>query len=188
MLAATLPPPIAIDAADQPGRCLGKREAPPPSPDIERQVRSVSVLRVPAGASSRDSVALYDTSRQAIARERVPIPENAFEGACTAYEQPHPRLKLILLDGDGYTVGGSAAEQHAARLRVHHGLCVGEGCCVFGCGTSFFDDLASPEACAGYEEHWRRSRKAALRAHERSLKLKAAVWQCGGSSAAGLRT
>ena len=120
----------------------------------------------------------------------MPIPENAFEGAFTAYEQPHPRFKFLLLDGDGYKVGGTAAEQHAARLRVHNGLCNGEGCCVLGCGTSLFDDVASPEACVEYESHWRAARKAALRAHERSLKLKAAVWSCGcgGGSAAGLRT
>ena len=103
-------------------------------------------IQVPVGVRSGDKLALFDRANSPTTFAIVS--EAACEGQLLTCQQPRD-CKLLLLDGEGYQVGGSMMKQHAVRLKVHTDMCDDPLCKVFGCNTkteSFIFETIAPDS------------------------------------------
>lgn len=139
--------------------------------------QSVDCMEVPVGASAMDCVTLYDSKKKKFTRMYIDMPTNAYEGMKLLNSRPASNFKQVMLDGEGFKVGGSIREQHACRLFVHRKMCTNVLCNVLGCGLDpaykVFKDAASDDMKSAYERYWNMTRKAALEMHGNTLKARA---------------
>lgn len=141
--------------------------------------RKVQFMTVPIGSSEKDRITLYDKSKRMLTRAYIDVPRAAYSGMQMDRIQPSSDFKLLLVDGDGFKVGGTTAVQHAVRLHVHRCKCMNAECNVLGCGSdpsfSIFKNAACPDMVKSYARHWASSNRQALRAHGQSLQVRAGI-------------
>lgn len=160
-----------------PVRYTNVHNAGPRNNTYKAVAQNVDCMQVPVGISPLDRVTLYDSKNKALTRMYIDMPRNAYDSMRLPNLQPEPHFKQLMVDGDGFKVGGTAQQQHACRLHVHRQMCTNGSCTVLGCGFDpsykIFKDAASTELTYAYEKHWKTQRKTALRMHGHSLKVKA---------------
>lgn len=152
-------------------------EAKQSSDSYDYLSKCVDFMTVPIGSSGSDRITLYDKSQRMLTRAYIDVPKNAYSGMQMNRVQPSSDFKLLLVDGDGFKVGGTTAVQHAARLHVHRCKCMNAECNVLGCGSdpsfNLFKDAANPDVVKEYARHWASSNRQALKAHGQSLRMRA---------------
>lgn len=135
---------------------------------------SMSIMKVPVGLSEFDRVVLYDTKDQKITNEVLHVPKNAHENSSINNVEPASRYKFLFADGAGYKTGMNATHQHAVRLAVHRKFCKNPCCRVMGCGLDpsykIFENSASVDEVAQYEQQWKVCRRQALRSESMALR------------------
>ena len=139
--------------------------------------KPVEFMTVPVGCSSKDRITLYDKSKRQLTRVYIDVPRGAYSGMQLNCAQPSADFKLLLVDGDGFRVGGTTAVQHAVRLHVHRCKCMNTECNVLGCGSdpsfNIFKNVADPEVVKEYARHWASSKRQALKSHGQALRMRA---------------
>lgn len=136
----------------------------------------IEMMQVPYGASGGDCLTFYDTTTRKLTRQYMRVPRVAYEGMAMSYVRPKDTQTVMIVDGDDFKTGMNTKAQHALRLKVHRTGCQDKRCCVLGCNDdrvfSLFKNAAEKELHHEYEQHWRKSRRYALKVHGRELRQK----------------
>lgn len=135
---------------------------------------TVSIMKVPVGLSEFDRVVLYDTKEKKITNDVLHVPQSSHENSSMNNVEPASRYKFLFADGEGYKTGRSATYQHFIRLEVHRKFCRNSCCRVLGCGLDpsykLFQNAASCDEVAQYEQHWKIGRRQALKSESMALR------------------
>lgn len=134
---------------------------------------------VPFGASSKDRLTTWDKTNKMLTRAYYDIPDNAYEGMKTKFRLSQKKFKILMVDGDGFKVGGNTTAQHAVRLNLHRRMCTNSTCMVLGCGSdpaySVFKNAADPSIQKEYNRHWNLCNKRGLKVHGHVVRSRADV-------------
>jgi hypothetical protein len=143
----------------------------PPSPG-GACIKRIDVLQVPDGVCGGDRLAIFDHVKAP--RIFINVPSDAYDGMRLEYERPSTPVKLLLLDGNGYKVGGNSMRQHATRLNLHRDTCENRRCPVLGCkgdpAFALFQKVDS-DAVNSYRKHWATACRTAMRSHGLKLRM-----------------
>jgi len=155
---------------------VAQSENEPCSP-YHRMSQRVDVLCVPYGMCSCDKLSMFDMHKKMKVPDKysIALPMNSYDGMNLDFACPPVEIRLLMLDGSGYKVGGTYLKQHAVRLHVHRAHCTNKSCNVMGCSGDveykIFEDKALPEDLQEYKAHWTVSRRGALRARGAELRF-----------------
>jgi len=137
----------------------------PPSPE-GTCIKRVESLQVPSGVCGGDRLAIFDKVKAPSIF--IDVPTHAYDGMRLEYERPSTPVKLLLVDGKGYKVGGNPMRQHATRLNVHRGTCTNSRCPVLGCkgdpAFALFQKVDN-ESVENYRQHWEAACRTAMPPH-----------------------
>tara|TARA_B100001094_G_scaffold255411_1_gene254385 strand:- start:1132 stop:1581 length:450 start_codon:yes stop_codon:yes gene_type:complete len=113
---------------------------------IERvtKKRKASQCTLPTGCCTGDKTIFYD------------IRNNRFSTSPQEVSEQH---HVLLVDGEGYKIGGDILSQHDARLQVHKRLCEAKSCKVVGCRQTLGFNAATAEQKCDYVRHFRKFKK-----------------------------
>tara|TARA_B110001450_G_C17557981_1_gene455491 strand:- start:39 stop:839 length:801 start_codon:yes stop_codon:yes gene_type:complete len=153
-----------------------KAHEPPSRPASPRSnyIKRIDSLRVPRGVCGGDRLAIFDNVKPS--NLFIDVPANAYDDMRLEYERPSTPVKLLLVDGNGYKVGGNKINQHATRLDIHRGMCTNLHCPVLGCkgglAFSLFQNVDN-DSVDNYRLHWASACRTAMRSHGLKLQVMA---------------
>ena len=143
---------------------------------LSKEEQAVSV---PFGASSKDRLTTWDKHNKTLTCKYYDIPDNAHEGMKTKFRLSQKQYKILMVDGDGFRVGGNTSAQHAVRLNLHRRMCTNSTCMVLGCGSdpaySVFKNAADPLVQKEYNRHWNVCNKRGLKVNGHVVRSRADV-------------
>lgn len=158
-------------APKTPDNKLHEPTSNPPSPG-GTYIKRIDVLQVPHGVCGGDRLAIFDHVKAPSIF--IDVPSDAYDGMRLQYERPSTPVKLLLVDGKGYKVGGNPMRQHATRLNLHRDTCTNSRCPVLGCkgdpAFALFQKVDS-DAVNNYRQHWATACRTAMRSHGLQLRM-----------------
>ena len=86
-------------------------------------MRKLNLISVPAAVNSGDRLSMFDVDKKKLEDLYFDVPQDAYDGMVMHYAYPPSHMRLLLVDGTGYRVGGTVLHQHAVRLQTHRAYC-----------------------------------------------------------------
>lgn len=156
-----------------PDNMLYEPKSKPSSPG-GKYIKRIDVLQVPHGVCGGDRLAIFDRVKPPSIF--IDVPASAYDGMRLEYERPSTPVKLLMVDGNGYKVGGNPMRQHATRLHLHRSTCTCTRCPVLGCNGdpafALFQKVDN-SAVNEYRQHWASASRLAMRSHGLQLRMMA---------------